>query len=371
MRRFCSFAAGFLCVVGLGSASASAAGLPDLEQVAPYDIRVEHRDDRWYLGFATAVRNVGTSALRLRGRGSGDGTMTAQQLSEDGQEVLQPNAGEFHYVTTFGHRHWHYMGFMRYELRGMDVAGALLDHKQGFCLSEADFVDGWCARGKPAITGTDLGLESGATDTYHPNVEGQEIEIDPDTTPSGRYLLTSRIGPTGVVQETRTDNNVASTVIRLKWPLGGTQAIAPVNSCVGEGCAGPLPALRRAPRWLSTTIARRLARKALRRTIGRMPSRARIRCRRARPRGNLCHTGFERGRRSYRGTVRLTYKPAGAATRWRYTVRLVRRCAGTKGCTRRIRRIDRPGGTLPTGVRSLAATARGAGGQRLLCQIAS
>ena len=128
---------------------------------------------------------------------------------------------------------------------------SLLDRKQGFCLGDAPFVDGWCARDKPALTGTDVGIQPGGVDTYEPNVEGQEIAIDPETAPSGRYVLSSRIGPTGSIRETRTDNNVASTAIELRWPLRRAQELAPLGSCVGEGCAGAVPAAPTAPRRMS------------------------------------------------------------------------------------------------------------------------
>jgi hypothetical protein len=357
--------------IGLAQAtpSASAAELPDLAQLPPYHVGVEHRDGRWYLGFSTGVRNDGPAALRLRGHGSGNGTMAAEQLSEDGTEVLQPDAGSLHYVTTYGHRHWHYMGFMRYELRGLDRPGALLDHKQGFCLFEAPFVDGWCARDKPTLATTDVGMDPGTVDIYTPHVEGQEIEIAPDTAPSGRYVLTSRIGPTGRLAETRTDNNVASTVIQLRWPVRDAQPIAAIRTCVGEGCAGALPPVPRTPRWLRTSVARRLARKALRRTIGRLPARARVRCQRARTRGNVCRVLVERRILSFRGTVRLRYEVVGAATRWRYTVKLVRRVRGCSRakCVRRIRRTDRLGGAVPAG-RATAFVAS-APRSRLVCRL--
>jgi hypothetical protein len=340
--------------------AASAAALPDLEQVAPYKVRVEERDGRWYLGFATAVRNVGAGALRIRGQGSGTGTMAAQQVSEDGVEVLNPAVGSLRYVTTYGHRHWHFMDFMRYELRGADVPGVLLDRKQGFCLGDAPFVDGWCARDKPALTTTDVGIQPGGVDIYEPNVEGQEIEIDPETAPSGRYVLSSRIGPTGTIRETRTDNNVASTAIRLQWPLRPAQELTPIGSCVGEGCAGAVPAAPTAPRRMSRSEARRHARRALRRVIGRLPSKVRIRCRVARTRGNVCHVRLRRERVSFSGSVRVWYVVEGAATRWRYSVNLLRRARGCRRgsrCTRRIRRLDRPGGTSARSASTSAATA--------------
>jgi len=358
MRRQLSTALVLASALAAGSAPAAvAAELPDLEQVAPYKLRVEQRDGRWYLGFATAVRNVGAGALRIRGQGSGSGTMAAQQVSEDGLEVLNPALGTLRYVTTYGHRHWHFMGFMRYELRGVDVPGVLLDRKQGFCLGDAPFVDGWCARDKPALTGTDVGIQPGGVDTYEPNVEGQEIAIDPDSAPSGRYVLTSRIGPTGSIRETRTDNNVASTAVELRWPLGRAQELAPIGSCVGEGCAGALPAPPAATRRMSRSEARRHARRALRRVIGRLPAKVRMRCR-TRLRGHVCHVRVRRERLRYSGSVRVWYVVEGAATRWRYSVNLVRRarvCRPGGRCARRIRRSDRPGGTLPARAQATAS----------------
>ena len=340
------------------SAPALAAELPDLEQVAPYEVRAEHRDGHWYLGFATAVRNVGLGALRIHGQRRPSGTMAAAQVSEDGLVVLSPSIGTLRYVTTYGHGHWHFMRFMRYELRGMDVPGALLDRKQGFCLGDAPFVDGWCARGKPEITTVEEGIRAGGIDIYAPNVEGQEIEIDRHTAPSGRYVLTSRIGPTGLVRETRTDNNVASAVIALRWPMTDGQSLAPIRSCVGEGCAGPLPPLRRARR-MAASDARRFARKALRREIGPLRSRLHARCRDSGKRGKACAVRLARGRVSFRGTVRVWYEREGAATRWYYSLNVVRRVTGCRhDCVRRIRRSARQGGTLSMSARRHNAAPR-------------
>jgi hypothetical protein len=343
----------------LAAGPAPAAELPDLEQSAPDKLRVERREGGWYLGFATAVHNVGAGALRIRGSGAGDGSMTAQQLSEDGVNVLNPRVGSLRYVTTFGHRHWHFMGFMRYELRGMDVAGVLRDRKQGFCLGDAPFVDGWCARDKPALISTDIGIRPGGVDIYEPNVEGQELRIDRMATPSGRYVLTSRIGPTGVIQETRRENNVASTVFELRWPLRDGQVLVPFRSCAGEGCAGALPRVR-APRRMTRARAQRLARLALHRTIGPLPPRVRLDCRASRPRGHGCRVWAERGRSRFSGRVRVWYVRDGAATRWRYTVDLARRvrgCRGEQRCVRRIRRVDLPGGTEAARSRAWGAAA--------------
>jgi hypothetical protein len=347
MRRLHLVAALSASALAAASAPAPAAELPDLEQVAPYEVRAVHRDGRVYLGFATAVRNVGAGALRIRGQRRPSGTMAAAQLSEDGLAVLNPAVGTLRYVTSYGHGHWHFMRFMRYELRGMDVPGASLDRKQGFCLGDAPFVDGWCARGKPEIAAVEEGIRAGGIDIYEPNVEGQEIEIDRHSAPSGRYVLTSRIGPTGAIRETRTDNNVASTVIALRWPLADGQPIAPILSCVGEGCAGPVPPLPRLRR-MTATEARRFARKAMRREIGPTRARLRVRCRDARKRGKVCAVRLARGHVRFRGTIRVWYAREGAATRWYYSVNVVRRVTDCdEDCARRIRSTGRRGGTRP------------------------
>ena len=332
---------------GTPSWSASAA-LPDLEQIPPYKIGVVRRDARWYLGFASAARNVGAGGLRIRGTRRPDGTMTAQQLTDDGQQVLEPAVGTLRYVTTYGHAHWHYMRFMRYELRGIDVRGALPDRKQGFCLGDAPWVSGWCSRGMPEVSDVEEGIRPGGIDIYEPNVEGQEIEIDRHTAPSGRYVLTSRIGPTGVLAETRTDNNVASTVVRLRWPLSDGQAVEPIGSCVGEGCAGPVPPTPRLPR-MSGARVRGLARVALRRELGQLRSRPRIRCSAPRKRRSACAVRLTRGGAQFEGGVRIWYRQEGAAARWYYSVDVVRRLMSCRRgeCTRHVLRPNRLGGMIP------------------------
>jgi Lysyl oxidase len=347
MPRVLLILAGLLIAAAAIARPALAYDLPDLEQVAPYDVRVVQGGDQFFLGFATSVRNVGMGVLRLRGTGPGDGTMRAQQLTPDGFAVLAPDAGVLRYVTTPGHSHWHYMDFMKYELHGIDKPGILSDHKQGFCL--AALSQNWCGRNQPALPTIDLGIESNGIDTYVPYVEGQEIQIDPQTTPSGRYLLTSRIGPTGVLQETRTDNNVATTVIELRWPLSNQQPIPAIASCVGEGCAGatPLPGpLRR----LTAAEAHRLARRALRRTFRRLGSDLRMACRPLGAIGRACRVTWQRGHWRYRGTIRLRHERVGAATRWYYRLNIAGRVTGCRRarCVRRIRRPERLGGTLTT-----------------------
>lgn len=346
-----------LVVVLLGTTAAPASGqtLPDVQPSAPYGVRVQQREGRSFLGFGVATRNVGPGTLRIQAQGDGSGVMPgAWQLLDDG--TIVPNVGTLKYVDSITHRHWHYMDFVRYELRGIDHPTVLRDQKQGFCLDAmVPFVPGtWCAREEPTRTTMELGIVPGGTDVYRANVEGQEIAIDPASAPAGRYLLSARIGPTGVLKEMRTDNNVSSTVIELTWPAGdpGTQPrpITEIEDCIGRGCTGTLPARNK-------VIARKLARTALRRTFGRAASRGgRVRCK-AKGDAHVCKVRLRRGSLTFRGRVQIWYALGPSATRWYYTLKGTRTCGGGADCERRVSRTRRLGGTVAAVASTAAASA--------------
>ena len=347
--------------------------LPDIEPRPPFDVGVVQRDGRWYLGFATDARNIGPGALRIRGTGSGAGTMTAAQVTQDGTGVLSDQVGTLQYVTTVTHNHWHLLDFMRYELQGIDHPTVIRDQKQGFCLAgdpAAPFVTGWCAQNQPTLTTTEIGLMPGGSEVYAPYVEGQEIMIDPTTAPAGRYLLSARIGPTGALKETRSDNNVASTLIELKWATGNSQPhLRPVDpaadQCIGAGCTGTLPAA-------SKRAARRLARRALRRTLGPLPSRRiHLKCKVERDRLHVCRVRARHAQLSFTGTVRIWYVVRPAGTKWYYTIKGTRRTIGCGSpCNRRIRRVGRVGGTVAATARTRPATRASAASTSFVCAVA-
>src|SRR5262245_60476207 len=116
--------------------------LPDLDQRPPLAVSV-----RWggppkhhpLLVFTSSVENVGYGPLIVVGRRARRRapTMRADQL-------IQLNGGGFKRVIGVGrlrynvspsHAHWHLLPFERYELRTLDGAQLLRDHKSGFCLT--------------------------------------------------------------------------------------------------------------------------------------------------------------------------------------------------------------------------------------------
>src|SRR4051794_9882747 len=116
----CLAAAGAVAVAGLLPAGAAAAApgwrLPDLEQEPPSALVLSSgalagNRNRYYVGFRSAVRNVGSGPLVIRGRRSSrrTPTMEATQLihSADGALRRVRGVGEMRYVVSPGHRHWH------------------------------------------------------------------------------------------------------------------------------------------------------------------------------------------------------------------------------------------------------------------------
>ena len=101
------------------------AQLPDLDQVAPTDLRVKQvatkRGSAFRLGFASATENRGRGPLTLHGfrRGPNLSRMQVDQLvsHSDGSSRLIRKVGGMEYVVHPDHRHWHLIGFARYELR--------------------------------------------------------------------------------------------------------------------------------------------------------------------------------------------------------------------------------------------------------------
>jgi hypothetical protein len=99
---------------------------------------------------------------------------------------------------------------------------------------------------------------------------------------------------------------------------------------------------------MSAADARVLAKQALRREVGPLRSRSRIRCRTPRKRRSVCAVRLARGAARYAGTVRVWYRQEGAAARWYYSVDVVRRLTGCRhaGCSRDVLRQNRLGGTV-------------------------
>jgi hypothetical protein len=229
--------------------AADGALLPDLDQEVPAQLQIAptgaegHR--RWWLGFSSAVSNVGPGPLTINGHRPDTNTtaMTADQLIAGPTPEVVPGVGRLRYVQSPDHQHWHLMHFERYELRRAGTTTAIArDRKSGFCLGDRYPVLGrqiLSAPPRPVITGhcglrqpdrlqISEGISSGYGDVYNAYLEYQDLALD--GLPDGRYVLVERVNVDGRLRELSQTNNSSSVLLDLRW-RGGTPTVRRVRSC--------------------------------------------------------------------------------------------------------------------------------------------
>jgi Lysyl oxidase len=218
-------------------AAAGSERLPDLDQAAPRDLvitRAERAGRPIYrLGFRSAVSNIGDGPLIIAARRAGVATqeMVGDQAVERAGAPMQviPAAVRLRYVVSRDHRHWHLLGFDKYELRraGRHVV-AVRDRKTGFCLGDrypvrrrlpsapSDPVyTSRCGLDEPGLLGIQEGISVGYGDDYKATLEGQYLPLN--GLRSGRYVLVHRVNADRGLRELRYSNNAASVLLELRW----------------------------------------------------------------------------------------------------------------------------------------------------------
>jgi aldose sugar dehydrogenase len=227
----------------MASRAANAAGgtarLPDLVQQVPRDLVITRAGASprapYMLGFRSAVSNVGDGPLVIEGHRPGGqiGTMLADQVVDrDGApKAIVPAIGRLRYVVSPDHRHWHLLGFDRYELRrARQRVAAVRDEKTGFCLGDRYVESGHvlrsaaapapvftsrCGLGEPQLLGVSEGISVGYGDDYAANLEGQYLRLS--GLPSGRYVLVHQVNADRRLRETDYRNDAASLLLDLRW----------------------------------------------------------------------------------------------------------------------------------------------------------
>jgi glucose/arabinose dehydrogenase len=249
-------------LVFAGRASSAATGaerLPDLVQVTPTDLVITHVGSSYRLGFRSAVSNLGDGPLIINGHrpGADVGTMVADQVveREGAPAEVVPGAGQLRYVVSPDHRHWHLLGFERYELRraGQTVAAAR-DEKTGFCLGDryasverpaaraaSPGYRGRCGLGDPELLGIEEGISVGYGDDYAANLEGQYLRLD--GLPDGRYVLVHKVNTDGRLRELDYTNNAASLLLALRWE-DGQPMVRILRDCPGTARCDRRPPAR-------------------------------------------------------------------------------------------------------------------------------
>jgi hypothetical protein len=345
--------------------------LPNLRQELPSDVKVAHIGATWRLGFASEVTNEGPGYLKITGAGPGNAPMDAEQVVEmsDGSQTTVPDIGQLHYVIASGHEHWHLLDFERYELRrASDPDKTILrDQKTGFCLADA-FTADVCGRNQPELTAVSEGIAAGGSDKYVGYLEGQYIPLDRATVPTGDYLLVNRVNPTGALLDEDATDDMATVRLSLRW-VDGAPALEITNSCMASiACDGPttepdpgpdpitptpepvvplpepepvpvVPPAQFAPATakasMSRSMAGRLVRRAIQKSLNATPRGLRTRCERRSAQTFRCSSTWYGARTArWTGRIRVSYRLRDGKLAWFYDL-TARRSPGGKRVVRR------------------------------------
>jgi hypothetical protein len=348
---------------------------------------------------STVVTASDGGPLIIQGHRSSTGEpMMADQIVEYlSGGTTRPNMGQLvyeEYPGSVSHRHWHYKGFVRYQLRATsDLSLVRPDNKAGFCLADPAYAPDYCGSMKPEALTVAEGLGRGTSDYYNPNLEGQWIDVA--DVPPGDYWLVHWVNSAKEICESDYKNNTAAVRIAL-WPNG--YGVAPyftvkeerepfeplysdtgppddvcdldpnpgwgppdlvqkkptelaVTPVGGEGAQVPpgttppgpsptvsVPAVASAPA-LREPLARRYVVRALTQRFHRRPRQVRQTCRRVSRTSFLCRVRWHDRRYRYRGGVRIFTARTRTGFERRFNLRVLRtdrRCARERrrGCSR-------------------------------------
>jgi hypothetical protein len=245
-------AAAALAIPAQAAAAPGGWQLPDFEQEAPSGLvltsgALSGHPNRYFLGFRSAVRNVGEGPLMIHGQRSSrrTPTMVATQLIQGAGGAVRRvhGVGRLRYVVSTGHQHWHLLTFDRYTLRR--VGGRRVerrDRKTGFCLGDRyrtlaplagpspatpPFTSN-CGLHQPGRLTVTEGISVGYGDDYTANLEGQYIGLS--GLPGGRYVLAHEVNTDHGLRELNYDNDAASILLSLHW-LRGTPSVRVLATC--------------------------------------------------------------------------------------------------------------------------------------------
>jgi hypothetical protein len=339
-----------LCALGgLGAGSASAA-------------------TSYRLAFGSSVYNAPTAGPLIvhghRSRATISTPMVPDQLirNADGSTTTRANMGRLvyeEYPGSHDHRHWHYKGFVHYQLRSVsDLSIVRRDSKAGFCLSDAAYAPDNCGYLQPKALEVNEGLGPDRTDYYSPNLEGQWIDVR--GVRPGDYWLVHWVNSKKLICESDYSDNAAAVKIAL-WPNGyGKAPYFTVKESVPQfpslyrnlqppaGCnagASPRPLLpdliqqlpaeltltpvpitpgTTALPWLTDRVARRSTLSALSQRFHRRPKDARVACRELKRTSFRCSARWNSSQYAYRGKVRIFTVALGSGFARRFDLRIRR-----------------------------------------------
>lgn len=206
------------------------------------------------LRFTSSEENVGAGPLLLYGHrdSTSSPTMSVRQAFQNGRhgdipgsyaDAQHATSATTYYEPAPMHRHWHLLGFDRFQLRTQDGKMVVADRKNGFCLGDRYDVPGvssivdkpapgtpegdlaqtlaesTCKRKEPSATDVTEGISVGQGDNYDYTVDYQWLDIS--KVASGVYTVVNTVNPDHSISESDYANNSSSAAFSVQWPGGG------------------------------------------------------------------------------------------------------------------------------------------------------
>jgi hypothetical protein len=248
--------------------------LPDLNPLEPRRVMVQSVGGTWLITFGTATDNLGAGPLMVHASRSNQQApfgVDQEVEQKDGSTTTYRNVGQLVYVVQPDHQHWHFLGFMTYELRDVATYGLVRpSQKTGFCLLDDYDSSGYdpkhnppnkpakavytsnCAKNQPDTLSIDEGISVGYGDYYNPLLEGQSIDLT--GVRDGRYYLIVRSNQAKTLREADYTNNAGSDQVLISRPSGpnGPVALKILSVCRdADRCLEPLSLKLSGPRQVA------------------------------------------------------------------------------------------------------------------------
>lgn len=226
------------------------------------------------LRFTSSEENVGAGPLLLYGHRDSTSSpkMTVRQAFQSGAhgpipqsfaEAQHATSATTYYEPAAMHRHWHLLGFDRFQLRTQTGSTVVADRKNGFCLGDrynapgsaglsgapkdgtpegnlaATLAESTCKRREPSTLDVTEGISVGQGDNYDYTVDYQWLDLT--KVASGTYTVVNTVNPDRSITESDYDNNSSSMVVSVQWPGGGAApgvVVAPPTVKMLRSCPG-------------------------------------------------------------------------------------------------------------------------------------
>jgi hypothetical protein len=141
--------------------------------------------------FDVAIRNMGSADLVI------------------GKPSRHPEWFEFSQC----HGHYHFTGFIKYELFDLQNDFVVAGRKQAFCLEDYERIPGYVGGAKGKFTCSNQGITVGWQDVYRAALDCQWLDVT--DVPSGTYILVVTVDADRVFDEEDETNNQAVVTVTI------------------------------------------------------------------------------------------------------------------------------------------------------------